>query len=81
MRVRLFAAFREASGQNEVAIELPDGSTVSDAMAQLRKSFPRLEPALGQAMLAVNHEYVGPDLQLNDGDELGLIPPVSGGAS
>ncbi len=80
VRTRLFAAFREAAGQREVTLELPAGARVADAMAEVRRRWPAIGPTLGQAMLAVNHEYVGPDLQLHDGDELALIPPVSGGA-
>ncbi len=79
MRTRLFAAFREASGRAQVELELPHDATVADAVGALQTMFPKLEQAVRQAMLAVNHEYVGPDLRLRDGDELALIPPVSGG--
>lgn len=78
VRVRLFAAFREAVGQSAFDLDCPAGASVSEAIALLRQRFPQLQ-GLDQAMLAVNMEYVGPDFGLHEGDELALIPPVSGG--
>lgn len=78
VRVRLFASFRESAGVSASDLPLADGATVTAAIAALQRQFPRLRLA-AHAMLAVNHEYVGPDFQLHDGDELALIPPVSGG--
>jgi molybdopterin converting factor subunit 1 len=79
VRTRLFAAFREGCGRSELPLELPEGARVADALAQVGRLCPSVAATLDQAMLAVNHEYVGRDLQLHDGDELALIPPVSGG--
>ena len=79
IRVRLFASFREAVGQGALTVEAPERATVGQVVAQLRAAHSRLGPGLDRAMLAVNQEYVGPDFRLHDGDELALIPPVSGG--
>ena len=79
IRVRLFASFREAAGGGTLAWDAPEGSTVSEVVAALRDRYPGLGPAAEKALLAVNQEYVGGDLRLRDGDELALIPPVSGG--
>ena len=79
IRVRLFASFREAVGSGTLAWDAPEGASVSEVMSALRAQYPRLGPAAEKAMLAVNQEYVGGDLRLHDGDELALIPPVSGG--
>jgi molybdopterin synthase sulfur carrier subunit len=57
----------------------PEGATVAEVVAALRETYPGLGPAAEKALLAVNQEYVGGDLELHDGDELALIPPVSGG--
>jgi molybdopterin converting factor subunit 1 len=75
----LFASFREAVGSGTLTWDAPDGATVSDVVSSLRERYPGLGPAAEKALLAVNQEYVGSDLQLHDGDELALIPPVSGG--
>jgi molybdopterin synthase catalytic subunit len=72
--VRLFATLRERAGAREVTLELPDGARVSDALEALGG----LAEGLPMVM-AVNREYAGEDQVLGAGDELALIPPVSGG--
>ncbi|MBV9424954.1 MAG: molybdenum cofactor biosynthesis protein MoaE [Solirubrobacterales bacterium] len=75
MRVRLFAGLRERAGAPELELELPEGARVGDALERVR--------ALTEGMsvvMAVNQEYAEPDLPLHGGDEVALIPPVSGGS-
>ena len=79
VRVRLFASFREAVGGGTLAWDAPAEVTVAEVVAALRETYPRLGPAADKALLAVNQEYVDGDVRLHDGDELALIPPVSGG--
>ena len=75
MTVRLFASLRERAGASELTLELPDGSRVADALAELREVAPE-----GMSLvMAVNREYAPEDQVLDAGDELALIPPVSGG--
>ena len=78
IRVRLFASFREAAGTTALAWDAPEGATVSDVVTALAAAYP-FGPAADKALLAVNQEYVGGSYRLRDGDELALIPPVSGG--
>jgi molybdopterin converting factor subunit 1 len=78
IRVRLFASLREAAGRRELELECPAGARVSDALRLLAELYPNLR-GLHTARVAVNLEYVGPDFELRDGDELAAIPPVSGG--
>jgi molybdopterin synthase catalytic subunit len=75
VRVRLFAALRERVGAPELVLELPDGALVGDALE-------RLAGVTGEipAVLAVNREYADRGAALHEGDEVALIPPVSGGA-
>jgi len=73
--VRLFAQLRERVGAGELSIELPDGARVSDAIAALGDVAAGLP-----VVMAVNREYASEDDQLAAGDELALIPPVSGGS-
>jgi molybdopterin synthase catalytic subunit len=75
VRVRLFAQLRERAGADEVEIELPDGALVSDALERLGEVTDGI-----RVVMAVNHEYADPDVSLAPGDELALIPPVSGGS-
>jgi molybdopterin converting factor subunit 1 len=76
VRVRLFAGLRERAGVNEMDLELPDGACVGDALELLA------DVAGGtRVVMAVNREYARADAPLSPGDELALIPPVSGGAA
>ena len=75
VRVRLFAALRERAGATEVELELPDGALVRDALAH----FGQLADGVPMVM-AINREYAEADAELRAGDELALIPPVSGGS-
>src|SRR5581483_3752321 len=79
LRVKLFAALREAAGSREVRLSLPDGARVGALLAALRGAYPRLGEALEQSLVAVNLEYVGPEYRLHPGDDVAIIPPVSGG--
>ncbi|MGI8440379.1 MAG: molybdenum cofactor biosynthesis protein [Thermoleophilaceae bacterium] len=73
--IRLFAMLRERAGASEVTLELPDGARVSDAVAALGPVAPPEIPLV----MAVNREYARDDRVLGAGDELALVPPVSGG--
>src|SRR5436305_8823925 len=74
--VRLFAMLRERAGASQVTLELPEGASVRDAL----ESLGDLARGLPLGM-AVNREYAPEDQVLDPGDELALIPPVSGGAT
>ena len=77
VRIRLFAQLRERAGASELSLELPEGALVRDALADAQVA------ALAQGLplvLAVNRAYADDDAPLAAGDELALIPPVSGGA-
>src|ERR1700753_1228280 len=73
--VRLFAGLRERAGRDEVALELPDGALVSDALARMSDLIDGVP-----VVMAVNREYADDGRPLTAGDELALIPPVSGGS-
>jgi molybdopterin synthase catalytic subunit len=74
--VLLFAMLRERAGARQITIELPDGARVSDALTELGDLAAGLP-----LVMAVNREYAPEDHVLDPGDELALIPPVSGGSS
>jgi molybdopterin synthase catalytic subunit len=77
VHVRLFASYREAAGTSRLETPLPIGATVRDLIEVLAVSLPALASTRG--LVAVNHTYVTPGAALHDGDEVALIPPVSGG--
>ena len=78
--MRLFAILRERAGSSSIEVELPDQATVADAFKALSER-PPLEGILDRltVRMAVNREYATMDTKLASGDELALIPPVSGG--
>lgn len=77
--VRFFAILKDRAGVAETSLELPADATVRDALSLLVKRFPDIERDVKRIALAVNRAYVKLDEALRDGDELALIPPVSGG--
>jgi molybdopterin synthase catalytic subunit len=80
IKVRLFASQRELVGARHVELDLPDGSTVADGWAGLVARFPALAPGRDSVRFARNGDYADPADPLADGDELAVIPPVSGGS-
>jgi molybdopterin converting factor subunit 1 len=77
--VRFFAVLKDRAGVAQTSIELNDQATVAAAMRLIGERFPQTANDLKRAATAVNREYVSADAALQDGDELALIPPVSGG--
>jgi MoaE-MoaD fusion protein len=82
VRVHLFAVLRECAGREAIDLKLPLGATAAEAIEELAR-----QPALGELLermpvrLAVNREIVAATAALDAGDELALIPPVSGGGA
>ncbi len=81
MRVNLlyFASFRDAAGRSEETRELPDGTRVRQLWDTVSQEIPRLAAFPTMPPAAVNHEYVGGEMVLHDGDEVAFLPPVAGG--
>lgn len=76
VRVRFFALLRERAGCEERCVELPSGSTVADLLERVGRELPDLPPGMAAA---VDRTYASPDRRLHGGEEVALIPPVSGG--
>lgn len=73
--MRLFAGLRERAGVEAISLELPEDARVGDALARMTELTAGVP-----VVMAVNREYADQDHPLRAGDELALIPPVSGGA-
>jgi molybdopterin synthase catalytic subunit len=80
VRVRLFAMQREIAGTREIELDLPIEASIEDAWTALVERFPRLAPGRPAVRFARNGAYTAAETPLADGDELAMIPPVSGGA-
>ena len=79
VRVRFFAAPREAIGMGEIERQIPAGTTVGELIQLLTKEYPALRPYTRFINVAVNRAYVGMQKELHDGDDVACLPPVGGG--
>ncbi|MDX2241055.1 MAG: MoaD/ThiS family protein [Leptolyngbyaceae cyanobacterium bins.302] len=77
--VKLFAAYQEAYGVPERQMEFPPGATVAAVRDRLLAERPELEGWRNLTKFGINLDEVTPDTVLQNGDEVVLIPPVSGG--
>lgn len=75
----LFAMARERAGVDRIAIELPAGARTGDACKELARRHPVLDEIIARSRVAVNGEFCEPERELSAGDEIAIIPPVSGG--
>lgn len=79
IRVQLFAAARELAGSSEVAVPVEGPITVAELRTRLGAQAPALAALLGYSRLAINAAYAGDEDRAAPGDDVALIPPVSGG--
>ncbi len=77
--VHLFGILKELMGRAHDTINLPEGACVREVLLSYARQVPRLEAMLPSLAVSVNQEYSEVDRALRDGDEVGLLPPVSGG--
>ena len=80
VRVLLFAALREAVGQKQLELELPADATLAELMTRLEREHAVLARYRGRLLVTLNEERAPFETQLGDGDEVALLPPVSGGS-
>jgi molybdopterin synthase catalytic subunit len=81
VRVLFFAKSREVAGTSEQSLDLPLGASTEDLLAALVDQYPGLSSVLQTCVLAHNQEYLeqGAKVPLKQGDEVAIIPPLSGG--
>ena len=79
LNVRLFALYRERAGRSTVSVVVPDEATVADLTDEVRRQLPNLAPPEVKIVVAVNTDYADSEVVLQSGDDVCLIPPVSGG--
>jgi len=80
IQILLFASLKDALQRTQLALDVPEGATISEALALLSEREPQVARFLPHVRVARNLEYAASDDILQEGDELALIPPVSGGA-
>ena len=77
--VRFFALVRDRAGVSQTELNLDAGASVATAVELIGEQFPQVKSILPRIAFAVNQSYVDRATVLESGDELALIPPVSGG--
>jgi molybdopterin converting factor subunit 1 len=77
--VLLFGPLAELAATPSVRLDVGNEARVADILAKLREKFPAIGPRLDATAVALNLSYVGRDAVVRPGDEVALIPPVSGG--
>jgi MoaE-MoaD fusion protein len=80
IRVLLFGQLKEIVGRPEESLEVQPGTNLSDLMARYARQFPKFGPIARSMACSVNREYVSTATVLHEGDEVGFLPPVSGGS-
>ncbi len=80
IRVLFFGMLKELIGRDADAVSLPDGSTVRDLLAHYESEVPKVKPYVPSLAISVNQEFAQASVTLRDRDEVGLLPPVSGGS-
>jgi molybdopterin converting factor subunit 1 len=79
IRVLFFAGLRQTAGREELRLRLASGANVLSLQEKLRSDFPGGDRLFPSVRWAVNHEFASLETQLQDGDEVALLPPMSGG--
>jgi molybdopterin converting factor subunit 1 len=79
IHVKLFAILRDVAGTGDIDLTVPPGTRAGGVRQILAAAHPEIERYLPRVALAVNRTYAAPETELQEGDEVALIPPVSGG--
>ena len=81
MQVRLlfFATLKDIVGARQLDFELPSGATINDLLTRLESKYPRFKDYRPVLLTAINEDYVEKNARINEGDEIAMFPPVSGG--
>ena len=81
IRILLFGVLKDLVGRSTDVVDLPEGTRVKDLLSHYVRQAPRIGAILPSIACSVNEEYAATDRELSAGDEVALLPPVSGGAA
>lgn len=80
VQVLFFGMLKDLVGRGSDSLSLPDNATLGNVISLYQQRIPKLKDWVGSIAMSVNQEYAGPEARLKSGDEIALLPPVSGGA-
>jgi MoaE-MoaD fusion protein len=81
IRILLFGVLKDLVGRSTEIVDFPAGTRVKDVLSHYVRQAPRIEAMLPSLACSVNQDYAAADRELAAGDEVALLPPVSGGAT
>ena len=81
IRVLFFGMLKDLAGRGSDSLNLPEGSTIADVLNLYQERIPDLKAFSASIAMSLNQEYAGPEARLQSGDEIALLPPVSGGST
>ena len=80
VRILFFGVLKDLAGKASESLNLPENATLADVLIHYEEAIPRLKETKASLAMSVNQEYAGPGTKLKAGDEVALLPPVSGGS-
>jgi len=78
IKVLFFASARDLTGQNSLSLDFPE-MTTANLVLYLSEQYPNFDIESNQIAIAVNQKYISSPVELQDGDEVAFLPPISGG--
>jgi molybdopterin converting factor subunit 1 len=79
VRVLFFGVLKDLAGRSNDSLDLPENATLADVLSHYQQTIPQLKETASSLAMSVNEEYAGLATRLRTGDEVALLPPVSGG--
>ena len=79
VRALFFGVLKDLVGKSSDILDLRDGACAGDVLTHYEAQVPQIKESLASVAIAVNQEYSNLETKLNSGDEIALLPPVSGG--
>jgi MoaE-MoaD fusion protein len=80
VRILFFGMLRDFAGRGADSLNLSDSARLADVLTHYEERIPRFRDISSSIAMSINRDYAGPESKLKDGDEIGFLPPVSGGA-
>lgn len=80
VRILFFGMLKDLAGQATDSLNLPDNAMLGDVLSHYEARIPCLRSLSSSLAMSINQEYAGPESKLHAGDEIALLPPVSGGS-
>jgi len=79
VRVLFFGMLRDLAGLSSESLSLPEPARLADLLHHYEERIPKLKAMSASIAMSINQEYAAPESELKPGDEVALLPPVSGG--